>query len=290
MSAIHETKVHGTLSFPFTVYGGMMPQMMTGFPLHWHDELELIYLHEGSVSVSIQNTDYILRPGEMAIIQPQLIHSLKQNGNDPAIYFNVLFRLSLLENSGSDICYDKYIEPVLSRRLILPRYISGDHELYAPLGEKARTLYGISSSGNVGQELLIKAQLFTIMYYLINFADPETEEDLYINTLHEKLKKTISFVQSNYSEEISVSQAASVSNFSASHFSKIFREFTGLSFTQYLKSYRLEMAAQRLHSPDAQIGDTAMRCGFSNMSYFTRSFKEKYGMTPQQYKEKNAIC
>lgn len=286
MSATHETKQHGTLSFPFTVYGAIMPEMMTSFPLHWHDELELIYLHEGSVCVSIQNTDHILSPGEIAVIQPQMLHSIRQNRSDIAVYFNVLFRLSLLENSGSDICYEKYIEPVLSRRLMLPRYISREHKLYEPLGEAARILYGISTSDNEGQELLIKAQLFTVMYYLINLADPVSEEDIYINSLHEKLKKTISFVQSNYSEEISVADAAAVSNFSSSHFSKIFRQFTGLSFTQYLKSYRLEMASRRLQSPDSRISDTALRCGFSNLSYFTRAFKDKYGMTPQQYKEK----
>ena len=54
MSAIHETKVHGRKNFPYTIYGCRLPEMFTGFPLHWHDEMEIIYVFSGSVI--IENT------------------------------------------------------------------------------------------------------------------------------------------------------------------------------------------------------------------------------------------
>ena len=39
---VHETKTHGTAAFPFTVYRGIIPDLIQSFPLHWHDEFELI--------------------------------------------------------------------------------------------------------------------------------------------------------------------------------------------------------------------------------------------------------
>ena len=64
----------------------------------------------------------------------------------------------------------------------------------------------------------------------------------------------------------------------------MFRQLTGSSFTQYLKNYRLEMAAKLISEGKVRISDAAVSCGFNNLSYFTRSFVEKYGMTPREFR------
>ena len=91
------------------------------------------------------------------------------------------------------------------------------------------------------------------------------------------------FIESNYSEHITVADAAEMSNFSESYFSKIFRQLTGTSFTQYVKEYRLERAAEKLRDTNTPISEIAFSVGFNNLSYFTRSFREKYKMTPKAF-------
>lgn len=284
MYAVHETKVHGSLAFPYTIYGGLIPDFIKGFPLHWHDEMEIVYVIDGSLVVSVGGDDYTLSAGELVCIQPQLIHSIGQNGNNCARYVTILFRLSLLENSGADICTESFFEPVESRRLSLQIYISRQHEMCEKIGSCARRLIEIRRSGNEGYELIIKSILFEMMHYMSRYAEPENAEEFHLRSLHEKLKKSIAFMQENYADEVTIAMAASVSNFSPGHFSRMFRQLTGSSFTQYLKNYRLEMAAKLISEGKVRISDAAVSCGFNNLSYFTRSFVGKYGMTPREFR------
>ena len=92
MLAMHETKVHGKLSFPYALYGVIHSERLRGFPLHWHDEMEIIYVTDGVMSVTVQNDDYILSEGDMVLVQPQVFHSINQNDDYKAEYYNILFR------------------------------------------------------------------------------------------------------------------------------------------------------------------------------------------------------
>ena len=65
---------------------------------------------------------------------------------------------------------------------------------------------------------------------------------------------------------------------------KAFKRATGMPFVQYLKHYRLEKAAALLRETDRTILEIAMETGFDNLSYFTRSFKEKYGISPGKFR------
>ena len=65
---------------------------------------------------------------------------------------------------------------------------------------------------------------------------------------------------------------------------KLFRQLTGDSFTQYLKNYRLEVAAVRLRGEKIKVSEIALSCGFPNLSYFSRAFLEKFGLTPSDYR------
>jgi AraC-like DNA-binding protein len=59
----------------------------------------------------------------------------------------------------------------------------------------------------------------------------------------------------------------------------------GTSFIDYLKDYRLAMAARLLSASDASILEIAEDVGFESLSYFNRAFKKRYGMTPTQYRK-----
>ena len=83
---------------------------------------------------------------------------------------------------------------------------------------------------------------------------------------------------------ISIDEISSVSGFSASHFMRFFKSAMGTSFTSYLSSYRLSMAARLLMLTNDSILDIALSCGYENLSYFNRSFKKRYKKTPSEYR------
>jgi AraC-like DNA-binding protein len=66
---------------------------------------------------------------------------------------------------------------------------------------------------------------------------------------------------------------------------KFFKETMGTGFTAYLIDYRLEIAAEMLLESSDNILEIALRTGFESLSYFNRSFKKKYGVTPGKYRK-----
>lgn len=121
--ALHETKTHGKLSFPYIIYRGNIPEYLHAYPLHWHDEMEIIYNQKGSGLVTIHSQHYILQTGDLIILPPQYVHSIEQYEKNTMAYFNILFHFSLLSTKAHDPCYEKYFLPLFNHTKSFPLYI-----------------------------------------------------------------------------------------------------------------------------------------------------------------------
>ena len=287
MSAYHETKIHGTHAFPYVVYRGLLPDWLSGFPLHWHEEMEIIYVEEGSVSILVRNTEYIVKGGEFVLIHPQAIHAIRQHDDCRGFYHNILFRFSMLESGAEDICRKKYLDPIYNRQLLMPEYIDSSHPLNAQIAPLIRSLLIEHQEKRFHNEMLIKSKLFEILYNIFGYCEKSDKDQAYEDIVFEKLKLSLKYLEENYAENITAESMAAVSNYSVSHFSKLFRQMTGESLTQYLKNYRLETAASRLLNEPTKVSEIALSCGFSNLSYFSRTFYQKYNMTPSEFRKNN---
>ena len=134
-------------------------------------------------------------------------------------------------------------------------------------------------------EYLVKSNLFMIMHLINQHAIDANESELALQLTYDKLKTALYHVQNSYAHNISIKEAAGLCGFSESHFMKLFKELTGMSFTSYLVNYRLELSASQLIQTDLNIIEIATNCGFNNHSYYTRSFTKKYGITPIKYRK-----
>ena len=98
------------------------------------------------------------------------------------------------------------------------------------------------------------------------------------------MKIILKFVENSYMQKITVAEIADRVDFSESHFMRYFKENMGTSFVEYLRDYRLTMAARLLLVSDETILSISEEVGFDNLSYFNRAFKKKYGVTPREYR------
>lgn len=284
MAAYQEAKVHGTHGFPYIVYPVRLPERMIDFPHHWHEEAEIIYVTDGKLLVSVLNSEYIIENGDIVLIHPQTIHAIRQYEDCSARYYNILFRFSMLESGAEDTCREKYFEPIYSRKLLMPEHITSEHPLHAEIEPIIQSLLIRPHHQRFNDELMIKSRLFELMYRVFPYCETADKESAYEDIVYNKLKLSLSYLEEHYADEITIGTMAAVSNYSESHFSKLFKQLTGDSFTQYLKNYRLETAAERIRNEKTKISEIAMSCGFSNLSYFSRSFLEKFKVSPSEYR------
>lgn len=101
----------------------------------------------------------------------------------------------------------------------------------------------------------------------------------------ERVFKSIDYIERNMFEPIDIHDIAGASYYSTYHFSRIFRSLVGDSPKEYLRKRRLTIAAERLVRGESSILDIALSCQFESHASFTRSFKQFFKMTPEQYRE-----
>ena len=92
------------------------------------------------------------------------------------------------------------------------------------------------------------------------------------------------YIEKNKTEEISLSDLARASLFSPWYAYRLFRDYLGLTPTEYIRKYRLTQAAKQLRGGDVKVIDAAYNAGFSNVDTFTRAFYREFGMNPGEYK------
>ncbi|MGR5131295.1 helix-turn-helix transcriptional regulator [Vibrio alfacsensis] len=131
------------------------------------------------------------------------------------------------------------------------------------------------------QQSLLSAQvnsnLICIPRQIATFSPPSAISD--------ELKTVIRYIDDNLHQEVREEDAANLCHYSRNYFSKYFRREMGISFRDYLTSKRLSQAQQLLRDqPKLKIAYIAYQCGYHDVSYFSRIFKKKMGISPATYR------
>lgn len=101
-----------------------------------------------------------------------------------------------------------------------------------------------------------------------------------------RINKAFDYIESNFDKPITLDELAGVANFSRFHFHRIFLGMVGETPFQFLQRVRLEKAgALLIYNPDDSISHIAQKCGFSDISVFSRNFKNQFGMSATQYRK-----
>ena len=276
-----EVKTHGTINIPYTVYRGSIPDYLPSYPLHYHDELEIIYCISGSGCILISGESHVITSEDFVIILPDQVHSI-ESITEPFEYFNILFKFSIIESEREDnFIYQQYMAPFAKGSVAVPSIIKRD----SPLSEKLSPhILPLIDEGEKISILLVKSHLYAIMDILNNIAVPIDKKSASNHKTNEFLRQAVQYINDYYSEKVQISEVSAFCGYSKSHFMKLFKDLTGTSFSQYLVRFRLEKAAALLRSTDKSIINIATLCGFFNASYFTRAFIKQYQSTPSEYR------
>jgi len=99
------------------------------------------------------------------------------------------------------------------------------------------------------------------------------------------VEKVISYVKSNYKDNISLEKIAKEIYYTPNYLGNAFKQETNQNFSRYLMEYRIRQAAQLLLDRNVKILDASLSVGYKNMSSFIKNFKSVFGVTPSEYRK-----
>ncbi|MDK6804295.1 phosphoenolpyruvate hydrolase family protein [Aerococcus sp. UMB7834] len=114
--------------------------------------------------------------------------------------------------------------------------------------------------------------------YLMNLTDDTMEPSDYIRFIK-------SFIDEHYASEISLSELADLLHLSTAYLSRLFKKEIGISFTEYVVNYRLNLSKKLLRRSVLSLKEVAQQVGYPNYSHFSKLFKKYYGQSPSFYRK-----
>ena len=112
---------------------------------------------------------------------------------------------------------------------------------------------------------------------------PEQHQPRNISQNEMIIQRAAQYISAHYAERLSLQDLAQRFSMSESHFSRTFKEYTGIGVAQYIKHTRLRAAEKMLLQKTGTVTEIAFACGFNNSNYFIYDFKKHHGITPLQY-------
>ena len=103
----HEKKHHFDADFPYNTYLCSIPLDFASVPVHWHDEMEIIYIKKGRGLITVDLKQYVVSAGSILFIIPGQLHSIEQYELESMEYENIIFDVELL-GGAEDLCAEKH--------------------------------------------------------------------------------------------------------------------------------------------------------------------------------------
>ena len=124
---------------------------------------------------------------------------------------------------------------------------------------------------------------FLVLITLLSRAYSKFEQ--FQSTQVNDMTRVFFYMQTHYNEKITLGQLAEMAHLSERHFTRKFREIYRQSPAQYLLGMRLRRATSLLEETDHSISSIALECGFNDINYFSKAFKDAYHASPSQYRK-----
>lgn len=240
---------------------------------HVHTEWELIWIIDYPLAITCGQTGFTAQPGDMVLFNPNDHHEFHKT--DKTSTFLCLQISPQLLPAMPQLAVDNRVvnDYVTEEQLAgLKRDMANILRVYLRR-EEGYALYC------VGQSLLVLHRLLRAL----PCHEQTPEETASIDKRNERLRRLIQFVDENYMHKIRLSDFAAMEGCSMSYLSHFIKDAMNQTFQEYVNTVRFNCACKLIAGGNTKMLDVCMESGFSDYRYFSRTFRRKFGMTPEQY-------
>ena len=254
------------------------------FVAHWHTDIEMLYVCEGSIGVGINSERRVLHKGEIAICGSNDIHYY-ESGEMTSRIILVIFKPEILTSFKNwpknlmpcSVFMDGEFYAAWKTDLeVLDTFKNIFHQINAEMAQK-KDLYPAFASLRIYELFLMLFRYFP-GYFSDSGKNPaglRTPADI------TPMQKAIKYLEGNYTRDITLERISREVNLSRFYFSRLFKKTTGLNLNAYLSRIRVEKAAALIQETRRPIIEIAYETGFCSIRTFNRAFKGIKGYAPQ---------
>lgn len=236
---------------------------------HWHNQIEVLWVKEGIVSATVNNESFDVEKNNLLIIPPGCTHSYAVAG--PCSHHVFLTDENFFQKTD---VFSEFVSPFLQNNLRYIKIKFDEHPILFNIFSQIETEY---FSQNTGSVFAVRALTELFFINLYRYSNPTTQKPL---KNFDKYKEAILYIASHYSQDFSMADILKEIHFSPQHFCRMFKSYSGMTFKQYLITYRLKKAHALLKNTDKSVESIARETGFNDTGYFIRAYKKLYNTTP----------
>lgn len=242
---------------------------------HWHDDVEIIYIIEGSLEINIEDKNIYLRKNMMYIIDSRIIHSVNCSEYNRAVLIQIPHNFLIrfvpdIDNIQFSLNYKKeeYLI-VLINRLI---------ELY------------LDKENNIESRFDFSIEILSFIKNIYRDHSISTKKTVLKNNRYfDRIALVIDYTERNYNKQIGISEIASVASLQDKYFCRFFKRCMGMTYLAYLNEVRLSHLYKDLFDTTEPIGSLIEFHGFNNHKTFRKLFRQKFRMTPIEVRKNNRL-
>lgn len=250
---------------------------------HCHDFLELVYMYRGKCVHTIDDGEYPVSHGDMLMINYNQRHAVK--GDSSVEFINILIKPEFIssnldrpDNAFSLLSLKEFEEfrRIVNEKNCVISFSGGERSNLEAL---ILSLRKELSDRSPGWQLAVRSQLNLLLITVFRKMSLVREP---VGQLSETL---LAYIRQHCEEKLTLKELAIQNNYNPSYFSRLFRQYTHMCFTDYLRTVRLEEAKRLLQFSDTKINDIYPKVGYSDKTRFFKDFRRFVGMSPLEYRK-----
>ena len=243
-------------------------------------DCRVIYLISGEVT-AVVNGEKLghLSPGNLLYIPAGVAYKLKSKYMRAVVVTfdpidtspDPLERLSPAPSDSFDssLCHSDGVEGLLGKHILLPD-MESERDTFIRMAN-------IFTSAEGHYRAQISAMFKLILLKIIETSDEKALPARMVEELD-------NYIRENVSDEISNTEIGAIFGYHPFYVSRMLKDRKGMTLRQYIIAYRLKQAKRLLELTDKSAAEIAEECGFTDASYFAKTFKAAFGMTPKEYR------
>lgn len=262
---IYENHNHVDPELPIIFHLDTLPRVHDQVLMHYHENIEILYILQGTGIVGCEAKDITVKEGDIVIINSNKLHGIHSTASTLR-YYCLIIDKTFCENSHIPIGQ------------ILLQDLIQDHHIATAISSIAQEM----SIASPYYKVAIKSYVLQLLvhlcrdYALVLGESYETRANPKILIV----KNTIHYIKQHFLKTLTIEEICQYVGFSKFYLCRVFKEITGQTLLDYINYLRCDHARKLLCSGSYNVSEAAEHSGFNNLSYFSKTYKKYMGKLP----------